>query len=91
VRHYADCIPGDGWFTPVRDMVVPWPCAALPDRTIDLSVKDILTKDETTGKWMKHTGLGCFNIVLRDDQVKPLTQKVSLSMTNLSELCGEAK
>ena len=52
----------------------PWPApnAAPPDfsRKIELFTDDVLTKSPD-GTYMKHTGLGCFGIVLRDDEVEP--------------------
>lgn len=60
--------------------IYPWPCADLPDRTIELFTDDVLTKDPTTGLYMKHTGLGCFNIVLTDEQVEPVGKPVGLQM-----------
>jgi len=58
----------------------PWPCADLPDRTIELFTDDVLTKDPKTGTYMKHTGLGCFNIVLTDEQVEPIGKTVELRL-----------
>lgn len=60
--------------------VYPWPCRDAPERTIELFEADVLTKDPETGKYMKHTGLGCFNIVLTDDQVEPIGRDMPLRM-----------
>lgn len=46
----------------------PWACISSPNRTIKLYTDDVLTKSED-GTYMKHTGLGCFGIVLKDDEV----------------------
>lgn len=42
------------------------------NRTIELFTDDVLTKDPDTGRYMVHTGLGCFGIVLTDDEVEPI-------------------
>lgn len=52
-----------------KDGEYPWPCESEPNRTIELFTDDVLTKNAETGKYIKHTGLGCFNIVLEDNQV----------------------
>ncbi len=58
-----------------KDGKYPWPALRCvppePDRTIYLYTDDVLTRSED-GTYMKHTGLGCFNIVLRDDEVEPI-------------------
>lgn len=56
----------------------PWPCGSDPDRMIKIYADDVLTKNPETGKYMKQTGLGCFNIVLKDDEVQPLEKDVHL-------------
>lgn len=60
------------------------PCAkAFPleqDRMIHLYTNDVLTKDPNTGKYMKHTGLGCMNIVLADDDVEPWGKDMALRL-----------
>ncbi|CAA2107721.1 hypothetical protein [Variovorax paradoxus] len=68
-----------------QDGDYPWPpCAkAFPleqDRTIHLSTRDVLTKSDETGKYMKHTGLGCTNIILKDEEVEPWGQDVKLRL-----------
>lgn len=46
-------------------------------RRIELDADDVLTKS-TDGTYMKHTGLGCFGIVLADEQVVPIGKPVKL-------------
>lgn len=75
-RHYAT-IPKDTAVKVRKEGRYPWPCDDLPDRTIELAEDDVLTKTPN-GKYMKHTGLGCFNIVLTDDQVEPIGKDVDL-------------
>jgi hypothetical protein len=48
-------------------------------RTIELDTNDVLTKSED-GTYMVHTGLGCFGIVLKDDEVDPIGKDVNLQM-----------
>jgi len=57
----------------------PWPWTGNKNRTIKLFTDDVLTK-EAGGKYMKHTGLGCLNIILRDDQVEPIGKPVDLRL-----------
>lgn len=58
----------------------PWPCESSPDRTILLLADDVLTKNPETGKYMLHTGLGCFNIILKDEEVTPIEGDVHLRL-----------
>ena len=67
-------------FRPKANGHYPWPCANLPDRTIKLFTDDVLTKDAKTGNYMKHTGIGCTNIVLTDEQIEPIGKPVDLWM-----------
>jgi hypothetical protein len=63
-----------------RDGDYPWPCGPDPDRTIRLHTDDVLTKSEN-GSFTKHTGLGCLNIRLTDDEVNHYeTDTVTLEM-----------
>lgn len=57
----------------------PWPCSGEPNRTIELLTDDVLTKSED-GTYMVHTGLGCFGIVLKDEEVEPIGKPVGLQM-----------
>jgi len=41
---------------------------------------DVLTKNPETGKYMVHTGLGCFNIILKDEEVTPIEGEVHLRL-----------
>lgn len=60
----------NGYYTVKRESDYPWPCGPDPDRTIRLFSDDVLTKDPETGCYMKHTGLGCFGIVIPDSDVE---------------------
>lgn len=59
----------------------PWPASngTLADRTIEIDRDDVLTKSED-GTYMRHTGLGCFHIVLTPDQVEPWGQDKRLRL-----------
>jgi len=57
----------------------PWPCAGSPNRTIELLEDDILTKSPD-GTYMVHTGLGCFGIVMKDDEVERFEEVVKLRL-----------
>lgn len=61
----------------------PWPALRCfppePHRKIHLYTDDVLTKRED-GTYMKHTGLGCFGIVLRDDEIEPIGKDVALRL-----------
>jgi hypothetical protein len=59
------------------DKEYPWPCASSPNRTIELFTDDVLTKSED-GTYMVHTGVGCFGIVLKDEEVEPIGKDVAL-------------
>lgn len=50
----------------------PWPCIFDKKRTIELTPEDVLTKNPD-GTFVKHTGVGCFNIKLKSNQVKKVT------------------
>ena len=62
-----------------QDGEYPWPCPSDPNRTITLFTDDVLTKEED-GKFMKQTGLGCFGIILTEDQVVPIEKEVKMRM-----------
>jgi hypothetical protein len=68
-----------GGFRPKADGNYPWPCKGSPDRTIELFADDVLTKSPD-GTWMKHTGLGCFGIVLTDEEVTAIEGSVNLRL-----------
>jgi len=59
-----------GAVRPKKDGEYPWPCASEPDRTITLYDDDVLTRQDN-GKYLKHTGLGCMNIMISDEEVEP--------------------
>lgn len=57
-------------FNPRHSGNYPWPCASEPGRTIELLESDVLTRHKD-GAFMKHTGLGCFGIHLKPEEVVP--------------------
>jgi hypothetical protein len=57
----------------------PWPCPSEKDRNIELFTDDIFTKNEN-GTFMKETGLGCFGIVLQEDQVELIKKPIRLQI-----------
>ena len=57
----------------------PWPWSGDENRKIMLYEDDVLTKSEN-GKYMKHTGVGCFDIILEDNEVEPIGKPVKLVM-----------
>lgn len=61
----------------VKELEVPWPCEPDPDRTITLYDDDAFTKSED-GTYMKHTGLGCFNIRIPDDKIEFVDKAANL-------------
>jgi len=46
-----------------------WPCKSQPNRTIELFTDDVLTKNDD-GTFTVHTGICCFGICLKKNQVK---------------------
>jgi len=69
----------DTYYRVKKDGEYPWPCGDEPNRKIELFTDDVLTVDED-GKYMKHTGLGCFGIILKKDQIELVTKPVHLQM-----------
>tara|TARA_R110000824_G_scaffold12226_5_gene53512 strand:- start:6297 stop:6533 length:237 start_codon:yes stop_codon:yes gene_type:complete len=63
-----------------EDKEYPWPCASDPNRTIELFDDDVLTKDLENGTYMKHTGIGCFNIVIPDEDIEQIEGDTDLQM-----------
>ena len=57
----------------------PWPWAGEPHRTIHLYLDDVLTKSED-GTYMKHTGLCCLSIRLKEDEVEPWGKDCDLTL-----------
>ncbi len=47
----------------------PWPCPSEPNRTITLFNDDVLTGDGGKNTYMKHTGLGCFGIIVPEEDL----------------------
>lgn len=62
-----------------RDGIYPWPCKPEPNRTMQLFTSDVLTK-QPDGRYMKHTGLGTFGHVLKDDEVEPIGKDMALRL-----------
>jgi hypothetical protein len=56
------------WYKVKKDKEYPWPCKSEPNRTIKIFTDDVLTK-QSNGKYQKHTGLGCLNIHIPDEDV----------------------
>lgn len=56
------------WYRVKEDKEYPWPCKPDPNRTIEIYTNDVLTK-QPDGKYQKHTGLGCLNIPISDEDV----------------------
>jgi len=52
-----------------KDGQYPWPCKDNKKRTIELFSHDILSKN-TDGTFFRHTGIGCFGIILKKNQVQ---------------------
>ena len=63
-----------------KDGSYSWPCKGEPNRTIELFTDDVLTKDPAAGTYMAHTGIGCFGIVLTDEEVEPIGKSVDLRL-----------
>ena len=76
---YSFTLPKGIAFRVKKEGIYPWPWDGDKDRTIRLFTDDVLTKQEN-GKYMKHTGLGCLNIVLATEEVEPITEDKHLQM-----------
>lgn len=64
--------------------VYPWPCADLPNRTMEIFADDVLTLQDN-GKFMKHTGLGTFGHVIPMEDVELVENGVVL---HVGSMCG---
>jgi len=51
-----------------KEKEYPWPCGGHPNRTIVIFDDDVLTKGEN-GKFTKHTGICCLNIIIPVEDV----------------------
>ena len=51
-----------------KEKEYPWPCDSEPNRMITIFDDDILTSSDGTS-YMKHTGLGCFGIIIPEEDV----------------------
>ena len=56
------------WYRVKEDKEYSWPCKSDPTRTIEIYTDDVLTKQDN-GKYQTHTGLGCLNIIIPDEDV----------------------
>lgn len=81
---YVISIKKDDALRVKKDGVYPWPTLKCvppePDRTIELFTDDVLTKG-ADGTYTVHTGICCFNIVLKDDEVEPWGRDVNLRIS----------
>jgi len=62
-----------------KEKKYPWPCKSQRGRTITLYDDDVLTKSED-GTFMKHTGLGCFNIEIPEEDLIEQCKAAKLRM-----------
>jgi hypothetical protein len=70
----------DGWYKiNQEELECAWPCGSEPNRTIKIFSDDVLTKSED-GTFMKQTGLGCFGIVISDEDVELQEKTVNLRL-----------
>ncbi len=59
-----------GCYKCVEPGMYPWPCDSKPNRKIEIFDDDVLTKiEDEENMWMKHTGLGCFGIIIPEDSM----------------------
>ena len=69
----------DNYYQVKKDGEYPWPCATEKDRKIELFTDDVLTKGDD-GLFTVHTGICCFGIVLKKEEVKFVKEKSKLQM-----------
>ena len=62
-----------------KQKTYPWPCKSQPERKIELFDDDILTK-EKNGRYIKHTGLCCCNIIIPDEDLIHQNQAIRLKI-----------
>ena len=67
------------WYRVNTDKIYPWPCKSDPNRIIDIYTDDVLTKQDN-GLYQKHTGLGCLDIVIPDEDVKLQDKDINLRL-----------
>jgi len=60
-----------------KDGTYPCPTKNNPNQTVKLFTDDVLTKEDDD-KYMRHTGIGRYGIVLTDDEVEPIKKPVKL-------------
>ena len=46
----------------------PWPCEVEPNRTVIITTDDLFSKTKD-GTVIKHTGVGCYGIVIPDEDL----------------------
>lgn len=68
-----------GYYKVKAEKEYPWPCAALPDRTLTIYPEDILALQEN-GKFMKHTGLGTMNHIIPMEDVERFDDEAKLRL-----------
>ncbi|MFC1898227.1 hypothetical protein ACFLYJ_01515 [Candidatus Cloacimonadota bacterium] len=49
----------------------PWPCDVEPNRTITVTTDDLFSKTKD-GTVIKHTGVGCYGILIPDDDLEEI-------------------
>lgn len=76
---YSFVIKKENAFKVKKEGLYPWPCKGDPGRTIHLYTNDVFTRD-ADGTYMKQTGLGCFGIVLKAEEVEQYAEDVPLRM-----------
>jgi hypothetical protein len=70
----------DGWYKlKHEEKECAWPCDSDPNRTIKIYSDDVLTKSKD-GTFMKQTGLGCFGIVIPNEDVELQEKTAKLRM-----------
>lgn len=70
----------DGWYSIKDDQKkYPWPCVSEPSRKIRIFSGDVLTH-LGDGTFMKHTGLGCTNIIIPEEDLIHHESRVNLVM-----------
>ncbi len=79
---YSFVLTPDVACRPKTAIIAKWPNVHDQNRTISLTEKDILCKQED-GKWTKQTGLCCMNIVIPDDAMTPIEKPIRLTIGSM--------
>ena len=69
----------DKYYVVKKEGEYPWPCQSQRKRTIELFTNDVLTKN-SNGTFTIHTGICCFGIRLKKNQVKLVKKPVGLEI-----------